>query len=78
MKFVVSETNSSTWNYHLRQVGPTGVHLSGAANLTALCGKRLGWDTQIPVESYGTSGNVPARWCAACRKLMEERLAVAL
>lgn len=68
MTFVIAETPTSTWNYHIRRVGPEGIKLGGG-DLVALCGAKLGWDTQIPFSAWGKKGHVPSTWCAECNRL---------
>ena len=63
---VISETRASVWSYHVRVIGPEGFKPSGGENLVAMCGKPLGWDTRIPLESWGRKGNTPDTWCATC------------
>jgi hypothetical protein len=65
-KFVVSETATSTFNYHLRLVGPEAIRVDGLVGI-ALCGVTVGWDTQIPIEAWGrASGDLPSKWCKTC------------
>lgn len=65
MKLVISETASSTWNYHLRLVKPGQEKFGGGAGL-ALCGRELGWDTRLPLKSYGMKDHIPSAYCQAC------------
>lgn len=65
---VICETETSTWSYHLRRVGPEGPKFSGGAG-TALCGRKVGWDTRIPLATYGEKSHLPERWCAKCAEL---------
>ena len=62
---VISETETSTWNYHLRVIGEEGFKPSGGAP-PALCGRKLGWDTQASIESWGRKSHIPEKYCAAC------------
>lgn len=62
---VISETATSTWHYHLREVGPEGLKPGGGAP-PALCGARLGWDTKIPLEAWGIKDHIPSVWCDKC------------
>ncbi len=69
MKFVISETSSSIWHYHLREVVDNKYYYGGGAP-PALCGKKVAWDTKIPVEVYGHTDNaMPTIWCERCAKL---------
>ncbi len=69
-KLIISETGTSSWHYHLREIGKEGVKLSGGMDLYALCGKELGWDTEMPLSCYGESGHhVPENWCKECAKI---------
>lgn len=63
-KYVIAETATSTWNYHLR--------LREKAGRIALCGKILGWDTSAPLSSWGTKGHIPASYCKRCEELARE------
>ena len=63
---VICERGTGTWNYHLRRVGAEGLHMGGA-RLTPLCGSQIsGWDTQLPVETWGHRDHIPSTWCRAC------------
>ena len=62
---IICETDTSTWNYHLRRIGPEGPKYSGGAGV-ALCGAKVGWDTRIPLSVYGEKSHLPEHWCAAC------------
>lgn len=64
-RLIVAETATSTWNYHLRLVEP-GKEMYGGGAGDAICGAKLGWDTKIPVESYGKVRDRLFRWCDAC------------
>jgi hypothetical protein len=63
---VVCETRVSTWHYHLRVIGPEGFK-PGGGDITALCGKSMGWDTVVPLASYGKSDHIPSHWCEKCQ-----------
>ena len=65
---VIAETATSTWSYHLRRVIDGRLFLSGGAP-PALCGARLGWDTQMPLESWGQRSHVPSSWCQDCARI---------
>lgn len=65
-ELVICERSTGTWNYHLRRVGPDGLHLGGG-ELTALCGETMtAWDTQIPLQTWGLRDHIPATWCRKC------------
>ena len=64
---VISETATSTWHNHLREVGPEGLKPGGGAP-PALCGAKLGWDTKIPLKAWGTKDHIPSVWCSECAK----------
>ncbi len=70
---VVSETPTSTWNYHLREVVGGKKYLGGGAP-PALCGAKLGWDTQIPLIAYGQRSHLPEKWCKRCREISEKKV----
>ena len=65
MRLVVSETASAVWFYHFREVKEDKLFPSGGAP-AALCGAKLGWDTAIPVQTYGKKDHIPSRWCRDC------------
>lgn len=65
---VIAETSTSTWNYHLRRVVNDRLFFGGGAP-SALCGAKLGWDTLIPLSTWGQDSHVPATWCATCARL---------
>jgi hypothetical protein len=65
-QLVVSETATSTWHYHLREVGEEGLKLGGGAP-PAICGAKLGWDTKIPIKAWGVRDGYSS-WCEECRK----------
>jgi hypothetical protein len=71
-ELVVCETATSTWHYHLRVVGREGKKMGGGAG-DSLCEKKMGWDTEIPLESYGIRGGSPGHWCKKCLELAIER-----
>lgn len=62
-KYVVAETSSSTWHYHIRD--------KGLDKMVALCGKKVGWDTELPVAWYearakGAEDHIPSSCCKDC------------
>lgn len=70
--FVICETRTSTWHYHLRELKDgENPKLGGLRFGTkALCGNdNLGWDTLIPLENWGHSSHVPIHWCPECAKI---------
>jgi len=70
-KLVICETNTSTWSYHIREVGPEGPKPGGGAG-PALCGQdNMGWDMEgWDLKHYGTGpGHLPMSWCKECGKL---------
>ena len=69
-RLVVSETPSSTWHYHLREVVPGHEKYGGAAG-PALCGHELGWDTKVPIGAYvpGRKSHHPGSFCKKCYDL---------
>lgn len=69
MGFIIGETAISTWSYHLRELDKHGPKYSGATNLIALCGKKLGWDTKISLSTWGIKSHVPYKWCKKCQEL---------
>ncbi len=62
---IISETSTSTWNYHLRRVEGGKTYMSGGAP-AAVCGRQLGWDTKIPLNAWGTKSHIPQTWCSRC------------
>jgi len=71
-ELVVSETRAGVWSFHLRQVDDYGFRPSGLFEKNALCGQELGWDTLIPLETYGKShsNNFMDRWCKKCLEIV--------
>jgi len=69
LTLVISETATSTWNYHLREVVGGKVYLSGGAP-PALCGRKLGWDTTMPISAWGAKSHIPESWCAKCAQFL--------
>lgn len=67
MKLVIAETETSTWNYHLREVVDEKYWFGGGAP-PALCGAKLGWDTKIPLMSWLSKDGM-SKYCAKCEKL---------
>jgi hypothetical protein len=72
---VICETPTSTWNYHLREISPEGLHYGGPVNTEALCGKTIGWDTRMRLSAWGRKDHIPSTWCADCEKRALELLA---
>jgi hypothetical protein len=70
---VISETATSTYHYHLREVGEEGIKLGGGAG-KAVCGAVVGWDTKISVSAWGIKDHLPSRWCGKCAELVREKL----
>ena len=70
-ELVVCETSTSTGSYHLRVVGPEGKKMGGGAP-DSLCGRKMGWDTLIPLSSYGLPGNY-GHCCKKCLELAIEQ-----
>lgn len=66
---VIAETVTGNYHYHLRLVGAEGVRLGGGTNLLALCGAKLGWDTQVPLAAWGQQDHIPSHWCRQCEEL---------
>lgn len=67
--YIVSETASSVWAYHLRRLGADEPRYHGAAGI-AICGASLGWDVLIPVDTFMIAEMSPTfRPCTLCRKL---------
>ncbi len=70
-RLLIAETASSTFNYHLRLVAPGEEKYSGAAG-EALCGRALGWDTKLPLSTYGLKDHIPATYCAKCLEIAQK------
>lgn len=51
-KIIISETATSTWNYHLRELGEDGPKYGGGVDLISVCGIKLGWDTEISLSQF--------------------------
>ena len=64
---VIAETETSTWNYHIRRIEADGLFLGGGAP-PALCGAKVGWDTLIPLSTYGSKDGL-SHWCPKCLKI---------
>lgn len=64
-RLLIAETSSSTYNYHLRVVAEGDEKFGGGAG-KALCGRELGWDTRIPLSTYGVVGHLNERYCKHC------------
>lgn len=62
---MVAETSAAVWNYHLRRIVDGRMFFGGGAP-AALCGAPLGWDTLIPLSSWGGRSHIPETWCTAC------------
>jgi hypothetical protein len=69
-RVVIAETATSMWNYHLRKVEDGKLYLGGGAP-PALCGRKLGWDTKIPLTAWGTKSHIPQSWCKECERLSD-------
>lgn len=61
MKMTISETATSTWNYHLHIIGDKD------QALIVLCGRKLGWDVAFPLGSYGVDDG-HSKWCKICEQ----------
>lgn len=59
----IAETEAAVWSYHLRLVPPSPLDSS---TMTTLCGRKAGWDTRIPLLSWGTEDHMPSHWCQEC------------
>lgn len=64
--FVIAETASSSWNYHLRRIGEDGKLFPNGNAPPAVCGRALGWDTKIPLTAWGKRSHIPETWCLEC------------
>jgi hypothetical protein len=51
---------------HVRVLSEKGLFLGGGADTLSLCGKKVAWDTQIPVASSTVT-------CKICRALLESK-----
>jgi len=57
MTLHIAEKATSIWSYHLHESEE-----SVCGRMTALCGEEfIGWDTKIPLSSWGVRNNVPWR-----------------
>jgi hypothetical protein len=68
IKLIISETASSSWNYHLRLVDEGQEKYGGGAE-EALCGEKLGWDTKVPLKVYGIVSHLKEHWCKKCLEI---------
>lgn len=65
-KYVIAETATSTWSYHLREVADgVSYYFTGGAP-DAVCGAKLGWDTRMPLSAWGLVDHMPSKWCTKC------------
>lgn len=70
---VVSETETSAWNYHLRILDERGFKMGGSGNLISLCGKKMAWDTLVPAETFlKTDRPEFGTYCKECKRKAEE------
>ena len=44
----------------------------GGWAMEALCGEKVGWDTEIPLSAYGTKSHILERWCQKCLKIARD------
>ena len=73
IKLIICETVESVWNYHLRQVEQGHEKYMGVHDGYALCGTKIGWDTEIPLACYNESGShIPEHWCKKCLKIARD------
>ena len=74
-KLVVCETETSSWHYHLRSVETGQEKLSGGINLISLCGKKVGWDTKIPLAVYNNPEKNQnfEKYCLRCEALAKQQ-----
>lgn len=71
-ELVVSETRAGVWSYHLRLIDDYGYRPSGLFKKNALCGKEMGWDVRIPLETYGQQRNTMDHWCQKCLEKVQK------
>ena len=69
---VVSETRTGVWSYHLRLIDEEGFKPSGLFEKKALCGHEMGWDTRVPLDTYGRAINTITHWCSKCLEAVKE------
>lgn len=62
----IAETVHGTYFYHLHD---TDDPKFGGGQLTALCGKTFsGWDTKIPVSTWGKRTHLHESYCFECTR----------
>lgn len=67
----IAETSTSTWSYHLVQA--TSEDLK-QGQLKALCGKEfVGWETSLPMRTWGEPSHIPSHWCVECDKAFDKK-----
>ena len=69
MSNIIAESQTGTYHYHLRKLGPEGPCYGGASGLIALCGRRVGWDTRMPLKAWGIRDHIPSYWCPECKEI---------
>ncbi len=74
MKLVICERSTGTWNYHLRRIASDDDLKPGGGILPTLCGEDMsGWDTTLPLESWGHRDHIPSTWCEKCKEAADEQ-----
>lgn len=74
MTLVICERSTGTWNYHLRLIASDDDLKLGGGTLPTLCGEEMsGWDTVMPLTSWGTRDHIPSTWCAKCEEAAREQ-----
>ena len=72
-EIIICETAVSVWDYHLRLVELGQEKYGGIHEGYALCGKKIGWDTKIPLSCYNVIDNrIPEHWCKKCLKIAQD------
>jgi hypothetical protein len=66
------ETISGVWFYHLRE--DKDEFKPGGAIDVMLCGKKMqGWDTGIPLNTWGVRDHLPSKYCKGCTEAAIEK-----
>jgi len=66
-RLIIAETASSTWSYHLRILEPGEEPKYGGGAGFALCGAKVGWDTQMPMSAWDKKvAHIPESFCVKC------------
>ena len=66
MPLRLAETDTSTWFYHLVESESADDEIKQGA-LLAICGAAFnGWETRIPLSTWGLRNHIPSGYCPNC------------